>query len=192
MLKKMNRHKTLRTIFIFFLLIIQVTFISEIFRENTHSLGIVALMTVLSVLVLSTYLRGKIHHKDHAYEHILVALWIPAGALITFYLNHFLNFGPVLSAAIVGTAASFIPNFRKQSHYLQQIPAAMYCGAFIGMSSAGVAPNFLFITTASIFTALLLIISKNLFAGVGGKLGTLAFAGVVITSFLFFLISSYV
>lgn len=188
----MNRHKTLRTIFIFFLLIIQVIFISEIFRENTHSLGIIALMTVLSVLVLSTYLRGKIHHKDHAYEHILVALWIPAGALITFYLNHFLNFGPVLSAAIVGTAASFIPNFRKQSHYLQQIPAAMYCGAFIGMSSAGVAPNFLFITTASIFTALLLIISKNLFAGVGGKLGTLAFAGVVITSFLFFLISSYV
>ncbi|CAM4044245.1 hypothetical protein SAMN06265348_101520 [Pedobacter westerhofensis] len=188
----MNRHKTIRTIFIFFLLIIQVVFISEILKENTHSLGIVASMIILSILVLITHLRGEIHHKDHAYEHVLVALWIPAGAFVTFYLNHFLKLGPVLSAAITGSAASFIPNLRKQSHYLQQLPAAIYCGAFIGMSSAGVAPNFLFITTASIFTAILLIISKNLFAGVGGKLGTLAFAGVAITSFLYFLISSYV
>jgi hypothetical protein len=188
----MNRHKSLRTIFIFFLLIIQVIFISEIFKENINSPGIVLLMAALSILVLMTYLRGKIHHKEHAYEHIFVTLWIPAGAFITFYLNHFLKFGPVLSAAIVGSLASFIPLIRKKSHYLQQVPAAIYCGAFIGMSSAGVAPNFLFITTASIFTAALLIVSKNLFAGVGGKLGTLAFAGVVITSFIFFLISSYV
>ncbi|MET1057700.1 MAG: hypothetical protein ABWY16_20460 [Pedobacter sp.] len=188
----MNRHKKIRTIFILFLLIIQVIFISEILKENTHSLGIVAMMTVLSILVLLTYLRGEIHHEDHAYEHILVALWIPAGAFTTFYLNHFLNLGPVLSAAIVGSVASFFPNLRKQSYYLKQLPASIYCGAFIGMSSAGVAPNFLFISTASLFTAGLLMISKNLFAGVGGKLGTLAFAGVVITSFLFFLISSYV
>jgi len=188
----MNRHQAVRTIFIFFLLLIQVIFISQIFKEHTHSLGTVAILAVLSILVLITHLRGKIHHKDHAYEHILVAVWIPVGALITFYLNHFLKLGPVLSAALLGSAASFIPNLRKHSHYLQQLPAAFYCGAFIGMSSSGVAPNFLFVATASIFTALLLIISKNLFAGVGGKLGTLAFAGVVITSFIFFLVSSYV
>ena len=187
----MNTHKTVRTFFISFLLVIHFIFISEIFKENTNSLSVLALMTVLCILVLITYLRGKIHHEDHAYEHILVALWIPAGALITYYLNHFLKLDPFLSASTVGSAASFIPIFRKKSHYLQQVPAAIYCGAFIGTSSAGVAPNFLFITTASVFTAGLLIISKNIFAGVGGKLGTLAFAGVVITSFIFFLISSY-
>lgn len=188
----MNRHKIIRTVFIFFLLIIQVFFIYEIFKENVHSWSIAVLAAILCILVVITYLRGHIHHKDHAYEHIFVALWIPAGAFSTFYLNHFLKLGPVLSASIVGSIASFIPAVKKQSHYLQQLPAAIYCGAFIGMSSAGVAPNFLFITTASFFTAILLIISKNLFAGVGGKLGTMAFAGVVITSFLYFLISSYV
>lgn len=164
----------------------------EIFKENEHSQAIAALATVLGILVAITYIRGHIHHKDHAYEHILVALWIPAGAIICFYLNHFLILGPVLSGAIVGSLSSFIPNLNRKSHYLQQLPAALYCGAFIGMSSTGVAPNFLFIITASFFTAILLIISKNLFAGVGGKLGTLAFAGVMITSFLYFLISSYV
>jgi len=184
--------KTTRNIFTIFLLIVQVIFLFAIFKENTHSIWIALLMFILCGFVLTTYLTGRLHHKEHAYEHILVALWIPVGSLASFYLNHFIKLGPVISAGTVGSIASLIPNIKKQSHYLRQLPAALYCGAFIGMSSIGVAPNFLFILTASFFTALLLILSKNLFAGVGGKLGTLAFAGVVITSFLYFLISSYV
>ena len=187
----MNWNKIARNIFTVFLLTIQVIFLVAIFEENTHSLWIALLMLVLSVLVLITYLTGRLHHKEHAYEHILVALWIPVGAMASFYLNHFLKLGPVISAGIVGSVASFVPNLKKQSHYLQQLPTALYCGAFIGMSSVGVAPNFLFILTSSFFTAILLVLSKNLFSGLGGKLGTLAFAGVVITSFLYFLISHY-
>ncbi|GAA4202941.1 hypothetical protein GCM10022289_18470 [Pedobacter jeongneungensis] len=59
------------------------------------------------------------------------------------------------------------------------------------MSSTAVAPNIVFVLTASFFTAILIIVSKSLFSGVGGKLGTLAFAGVVITSFIYYLISAY-
>jgi hypothetical protein len=188
----MNWKKAIRNIFILFVLTIQVIFLFTIFNENSRSLGIAALILLLSVLVLITSAKGEIHHEDHAYEHILVVLWIPVGALSCFYLNHFLKLGPVLSASIVGGAASFIPLLKNTSAYLGQLPAAIYCGAFIGMSSAGVAPNYLFILTASFFTAVLLILSKNLFAGVGGKLGTLAFAGVVITSFIYFIVSSYV
>jgi hypothetical protein len=188
----MNRKKIIRNSFTIFLLIIQVVFLFEIFKENTHSWWIALLTAVVFGLVLTTYLTGRLHHKEHQYEHVLVALWIPVGAIACFYLNHFLQLGPVISAGVVGSIASFVPQLKKQSHYLQQLPTAIYCGAFIGMSSVGVAPNFLFILTASFFTALLLILSKNLFAGIGGKLGTLAFAGVVITSFLYFIISSYV
>jgi hypothetical protein len=188
----MSWSKTARNVFIIFLLIIQASFIFAIFNESTHSPGIAGLIIILSILVLVTYLKGELHHEEHAYEHVFVALWIPAGAITSFYLNHLLHLGPVLSAAIVGTVASFLPDLKKNSHYLKQLPAAIYCGAFIGMSSTGVAPGFLFILTASFFTAVLLIFSKNLFAGVGGKLGTLAFAGVVITSFLYFLFAAYV
>lgn len=187
-----NRNKIIRNIFILFVLIIQVIFLFAIFKENTQSLWIACLVILLSVLVLVTSIKGEFHHEEHAYEHILVVLWIPVGALISFYLNHYLKLGPVISAGTVGGFGSFIPVIKRSSNYLRQLPAAIYCGAFIGMSSAGVAPNSLFIMTASFFTAVLLILSKNLFAGVGGKLGTLAFAGVVITSFIYFLISSYV
>ena len=188
----MNRKKAIRKAFIIFLLIVQVIFLFEIFKENLESWWTVASIFILCPLILITYLTDGLHHEDHEYEHILVALWIPVGALASFYLNHFLKLGPVISAAAVGSIASFIPNLNKRSPYMQQLPAAIYCGAFIGMTSIGVAPNISFILTASFFTAILLILSKNLFAGVGGKLGTLAFAGVVITSFLYFLISSYV
>ena len=187
----MSWNKTARNVFIIFLLIIQAIFVFAIFNDSAESPVIAALIIILCILVLITYLKGEIHHEDHAYEHVFVALWIPAGALTSFYLNHLLKLGPVLSAATVGTLASYLPHIKKSSHYLRQLPAAIYCGAFIGMSSTGVAPDFLFIITASFFTAVLLILSKNLFAGVGGKLGTLAFAGVVITSFLYFLIASY-
>ncbi|WP_158798939.1 hypothetical protein [Pedobacter sp. L105] len=188
----MNWNKNVRKAFIIFLLIIQVIFLFAIFRENLKSWWAIASLIILCPLILITYLRGSLHHEDHEYEHIFVVLWIPIGALVTFYLNHFFNLGPVISATLVGSIASFIPNLNKRSHYMKQLPAAIYCGAFIGMSSTGVASGFMFILTASFFTAILLFLSKNLFAGVGGKLGTLAFAGVVITSFLYFLISSYV
>ena len=188
----MNWNKTARKFFIVFLLIIQVVFLFAIFRENLQSWWTIGSMFILCLLILVTYLKGQLHHEDHEYEHILVVLWIPIGAVASFYLNHFLHFGPVISAAAVGSTASFIPGFNKRSHYLKQLPAAIYCGAFIGMSSTGVAPGISFVLTASFFTAILLILSKNLFAGVGGKLGTMAFAGVVITSFVYFLISSYV
>jgi len=188
----MNWNKTVRKAFIIFLLIIQVIFLFEIFKENLHSWWTVAAIFILCPLILLTYLTDGLHHEEHEYEHILVALWIPIGALASFYLNRFLSLGPVISGGIVGSIASFIPVLNKRSHYMKQLPAAIYCGAFIGMSSIGVAPNIVFILTASFFTAIMLILSKNLFAGVGGKLGTLAFAGVVITSFLYFLISSYV
>ncbi|RAJ08728.1 hypothetical protein LX64_01382 [Chitinophaga skermanii] len=184
----MNWKTIFRYIFVVFLVIIQALFLLAILAENTNSIVISAFIIVLSCLLLVTYIKVPLHHEDHLYEHILVALWIPVGALSSYYLNNHVHLGPVMAAGIVGTIASFLPNINKESHYLQQLPPAVYCGAFIGMSSPNVASSFMFILAASVFTGILLVLSKSLFSGVGGKLGTLAFAGVVITSYLFFLI----
>lgn len=176
---------------ILFLLIIQFIFLFAIFRENTQSMWISIAFIVICPMILVAYLRGQLHHYDHQYEHILVVLWIPAGAVSSFYLNHYMELGPVMSAAAIGAAGSFVPEVKKRSYYLKQLPAVIYCGAFIGMSSTQVAPDIFFILAASFFTAVLILVSKSLFSGVGGKLGTLAFTGVVITSFIYYLISCY-
>lgn len=187
----MSIRKLSRKISIIFLLAIQVIFLFAIFRENLQSWWSVISILAICPLILVAYLRGQLHHHEHQYEHVLVVCWIPIGAVISFYLNHYLSLGPVISASAVGLTGSFLPLFRKSSEYLRQLPAAVYCGAFIGMSSTVVAPNILFVITASFFTAILIVVSKSLFSGVGGKLGTLAFSGVVITSFIYYLISSY-
>jgi hypothetical protein len=187
----MGIKKLSRKVSIIFLLSIQVIFLFAIFRENLQSWWSIISILVICPLILVAYLRGQLHHHEHQYEHILVVCWIPIGAVSSFYLNHYLSLGPVISASAVGLTGSFLPIFKKESEYLRQLPAAVYCGAFIGMSSTAVAPNILFVLTASFFTAILIVVSKSLFSGVGGKLGTLAFAGVVITSFIYYLIASY-
>lgn len=183
--------KLIRKLSIIFLLVIQAVFLFTIFREHTQSWWSIAAMLIIYPLIIVAYLRGQLHHHEHQYEHILVVAWIPIGAVTSFYLNHYFLLGPVIAAASVGAIGSFLPLIKKQSHYLGQLPAAIYCGAFIGMSSLTVAPNISFVLTASLFTSILIVVSKSLFSGVGGKLGTLAFAGVAITSFIYYLISTY-
>ena len=74
---------------------------------------------------------------------------------------------------------------KKQSFYLKKLPPALYCGAFIGMSSSAVTPSIYFVIAAGMVAGLFYMFSKNLFLGVGGKLGTIAFVGVVTVSLIY-------
>ncbi|WP_270086997.1 hypothetical protein [Sphingobacterium sp. SYP-B4668] len=184
----MRHHQILRYTLIGLLFIIQILFLLAIFEEHMQSPWIALFIIALSILILLSYIKAPIHHDKHLYDHIWVAAGVPVGALLCYYLHTQHNLGTVLSAGIVGTLASFLPSINKRSDYLSQIPAAIYCGAFVGMSSGGVASGFSFILAASICTAVLLIVSKSLFSGIGGKLGTLAFLGVSLTYLIIFLI----
>ena len=183
----MKSTKILRYSIILLLFLIQTLFLLAIFREKIHSYLILLFIASLSVLMLYVYRKVDIHHPEHSLESYRIAIWVPIGAACSYYLNHRIGLGPVLAAAIVGSIASFAPNLKPLSTYYLGIPTACYCGAFIGMSSTRVASSFAFVLTASLFTAILLIISKSLLKGVGGKLGTLAFLGVALTYFILYL-----
>jgi hypothetical protein len=186
-LRKLNRQVSW-----IILTVIQALFLFMIFRENLHinliSITIIALLTLLVI----AHFKAPIHHNDHLYEDVFVAIWIPIGALTSYWLNHGLGLGPVLAAGMVGTAGSFIPNLNKNWDYFKHLPPAIYCGAFIGMSSLNVAGGFLFVLAAGIFAAIGLVLSKSLFSGIGGRLGLVAFSGVVIATVFIFLITNYV
>ena len=80
-----------------------------------------------------------------------------------------------------------LPWFNPNSKLLKEAPAAAYCGSFVGMSSPNVAGNMLFILFAGFVAGVLLVFSKNIFQGYGGKLGTIAFGGVALTYLVVFL-----
>ncbi|WP_211321924.1 hypothetical protein [Tenacibaculum gallaicum] len=116
-------------------------------------------------------------------------VFVIIGALLTSYLHLFTNLSSVLVATLIGTLASFLPNLNKKSKVLQNIPNAMYCGCFVGMSQKHIAIDYSFIIIAGSIAGIFYMFSKNLFLGVGGKLGTVAFGSVVISSLLLLILS---
>lgn len=183
-IKKLIRYGIITLIFV-----VQILFLTTILEENTHSYLLLIFIACLVILTLYTYLKSPIHHGEHSFESFKVAFWVPIGAIASYYLHHSLNMGPVMGAALVGSVASFVPMLKTNSAYLNKLPAAIYCGAFVGMSSAHVANGFTFVIVAGFFTAVFLVVSKSILHGVGGKLGTLAFLGVALTYLLVFLLT---
>lgn len=177
--------KIIRYSIIALLFIVQLLFLSLILKEIKNNYIASAFILTVIILLFYTYLKHLDHTEQTEYESFKVALWVPIAALGTYYLSNFLNLPPVLAGSSIGIIASFLPNIRKQSIYLQQLPTAIYCGAFVGMSSPLLAKDSFFVLTASVFTAVFLVVSKSILTGVGGKFGTLAFIGVLITYFLY-------
>lgn len=185
----MKRHKAARVLIIAIVIIIQITFLTMIVKENYEADNMAAILIV--VLIVLTLLFGHkfldLHHDAYDYEKFSVAIWLPIGAAMCYFLNGFTDLGSILSASSIGIVASFLPNLNKRSDYLNQLPAAIYCGVFVGMSSLEIAASGVYVIAAGIVSGAVFIVSKNLFVGFGGKLGTIAFVGVVMVTLIFWI-----
>lgn len=175
-----------------FILIIlcHLGFLAAIIFEKQNNYLIFGFLIIALVLLLVTYKKTPVSAKNHTFEHFLtVAFVFFGGAIVTYILHTSFGFSTVLAASTVGLTISFVPNVIKNNAVVNTVPTAVYCGAFVGMTNASVAPDYVFIALASVFTGLLLVGSKDSFHGVGGKLGTLAFGGVVLAFLITFLLS---
>ncbi|GFD87922.1 hypothetical protein KUL152_01480 [Tenacibaculum sp. KUL152] len=103
--------------------------------------------------------------------------------LITFYagfygcfiLHHAFAVPVVVSAATVGLLGSFIP---YTSRFKRHPQAAVYAGAFAGMCSQDIIQTQSEIITVSLVGAFIYTLLRNVFVGIGGKLGAIAFTAV--------------
>lgn len=91
------------------------------------------------------------------------------GAAFTFSAAPHL--GSVIAASLAGLLGSFLP--RKETQ------AAVYTGAFAGMSSTYVISDFFELAIVALAGTLVLIVLERWFIGFGGKLGACAFLSVV-------------
>jgi uncharacterized protein (DUF983 family) len=182
----MNKHKAIRFFIVLTVLFMQITFLTMIVKEQykLNNFAAIFLILVLSLILLFGYKYLDLHHEEYVYEKLLVALWVPLGAVMCYLLNLHYGFGSVISAGITGTLASFLPSINKESYYLKKLPVAIYCGVFVGMSSVEIIPSIFMVSAAGILAGLFFMLSKNLFVGMGGKLGSIAFAGVVIITLI--------
>ena len=185
----MRAHQSIRFLVIIVFLGMQSLFLTMIIRERyALSITVTAVATLGLLSGLFWLIQSlKVHHEEYVYGKISIAVWVPIGAIACYCGSITAGLGSVIAAGLTGTIASFLPYLNKESDYLKKLPAAIYCGAFVGMSSTTIAPSIFFITAAGILAGGFYLLSQNLFMGVGGKLGTIAFASVVIIYFIHWL-----
>jgi hypothetical protein len=105
-------------------------------------------------------------------ESILSGLAVLGGALVTYALACSIGLSAVNASALVGLIGALI---------LPVYGVPIYCGSFVGMTSIQLLNTHWEFAIAGVVAGLLFMLTDGAFPGIGGKLGTIAFAGTVIT-----------
>lgn len=184
--------KQVKKLILVFLFCVKLIFLLAILFDKKNDFMPFLIVSSILLLLAISFKKGIINHKDYTFDHFNLIFFVFAGSLSTYYLKTNFEIGSILSATVVGLIASFVPNILKKSELVNQIPTAVYCGAFVGMSNSIIAPNLVFIFIASGITGTLLISSKNILKGVGGKFGTLAFGGVIMAFCITFIMYKWI
>ncbi|MFV8224330.1 hypothetical protein [Christiangramia aquimixticola] len=176
----------IRAVYVF--IILHLTFIGVALYENSGDYFKTAFLTIISGVLSYFYLRSghknRIAFKWQGFSEILFCI---AGGVLTYFLQIKYNLSAVLAAALIGLAGSFIPDLDRNRDFLKKLSPAVYCGAFVGMTSSYFA-SYTFVILAATVAGVLLIMSKNTLLGMGGKLGSVAFGGVVLVSTILYLL----
>lgn len=171
-------------------------------KRSTRILGLVAFIATGGGLIISTAINGRdlykteiliifgtffaislVDHfknlieKDDKNEssrrnlYILTCSFI--GVTLTWFINHRMGYGPVIANGLVGVmAAIFLPN---------DLAGITYTSSFVGMSSLAVIPSMSVAVLGSLIVGSILIVTAEIYAGIGGKGGTTAALSTIIT-----------
>lgn len=118
-------------------------------------------------------LREKMPKVSFKKADLLILVITILAALITFYIHHELGLGPFIASGLVGVIAALVLSPEKA--------AAAYTASFVGMSAQSVLPAMHIVVFAGLIIGGLVIITRPVFAGWGGKGGITAASAALIT-----------
>lgn len=149
---------------------------TAIHEKNFYKTEIVIIFGCFFAISLIEHFR-KVLKRDNKFRinkksfHILICSF--AGSTLTWYINHRMGYGAVIANGLVGVmAATFLPN---------SLAGITYTSSFVGMSSLAVIPSIGAAAIGSLIVGLILLITVEIYAGIGGKGGTTAALSTIIT-----------
>lgn len=155
-------------------------FISTIFHEGSEGkLVFIILLTISFVISLVEHYKEIIEiYKDKKVrkDQIKVLICAFLGVVTTWYLNHHLNLGSIVANGIIGIIAVFL--------LPKDLAGITYTSSFVGMSSLEVLPGLLEASLAGIVVGIILLLTGEIYAGIGGKGGTTAALSTQIARFI--------
>lgn len=147
------------------LIVATIELIKPLFNAE-GSLVCLALLVVLLAIV-----PKKCRFSD--WQRVLPSALISAGgALATFLLANHLGLGPLVASALVGLVGA--------TFFVERYQLILYLGAFVGMSSSNRFPSVTLLVVAGLVGGALWEILSDTWNGVGGRLGTVAAAAVLV------------
>lgn len=172
--------------------LIHLAFIAFFVRTESISMGVkaVTISSMVFLIVGYVYSIPKTSSdltRSPKIEILLFPFTVAVAGVLTFYVSVDLLFGPVIASAGIGFLASYLPVISK-SAFFKSLPAPIYCGTFVGMCSNFLTGNYFFVAYAGLVAGLIYIITRSAMNGIGGKLGTIAFGGVIVVSFIYSLL----
>jgi hypothetical protein len=158
-------------------LVLVFFFVDGLLRNAGPVRGSVLLVVgVFLVIGLATVSDGAVPRGIH----LPTVATVLGGALLVGWGGRSVGLSAVFSAAVLGTLAALLPRLVKQISDADVLP--VYVGAMAGMTSPVVLLGPAWLILAGLLTGCLWCIVREAWIGVGGKIGTIAFAGVALTA----------
>ena len=105
---------------------------------------------------------------------IILIIGSIGGAITTFSLQKY-GFSSVVASCIAGLTGALLGNYLKLPHF----SLIVFTGSFIGMTSTSIGTLPLMVA-GGVLSGLMYSYSINMFKGLGGRLGTIAFISLAI------------
>jgi hypothetical protein len=140
--------------------------------------ALLLLWALLGLVVLVGFLRHAGHGPAGRIQWSALALAALA-ALGVLALSRGASTSVVLATALVGAGGGMVEAAGRSSQRWQGVAAPVYCGAFVGMTSELVLGHPAWVFLAGGLAGLVFSVLSESWSGIGGKLGTTAFLGVL-------------
>lgn len=152
---------------------------SETFKGFGGKLGATAYFaTLLSSVFFNTFsdtMTGAIVHLR--YDVFMVFI---IGSLGTYIIKERYKLSLVVASSLLGlTFGLILPNAFSNG---ASLAVALFCGTFIGMSTTSKLSSRISVSIASLIGTIIYLYTSPYFAGLGGKLGLIAFGASVATA----------
>lgn len=160
--------------FLYYILIsISILFLSfknnDSFINRTIILGIICFFGIAlrdHFYEIKSLISREKNIRKIDYQNIFLIIGTALSAAITWYINHTLGYGPIIANGIVGIFVGLLFSSKKAG--------AFYIASFIGMSGLRIVESMSMAGLIGLFAGFVIIFSKEVYDGIGGKGGTIA------------------
>jgi len=152
---------------------------SETFKGFGGKLGATAYFATLLVSIFHDKFSNIMNGGTINIQYDVFIVFI-IGSLGTYFINDRYNIGVVTASSLLGlTFGLILPNVFFNGSALA---VALFCGTFIGMSTTSKLENWASVILASAIGTIIYLYTAPYFAGLGGKLGLIAFGSTITTA----------